>query len=262
MEGISFIVRVRNEESTLEQCLRSLSPLKFPYEIIVILHMCTDGSRAIAERLRDEGMPIQIHVYGTPISRAGYETLVTDATSFHSMVYYSKWCYSRTDTYAWKFRWDSDFIATPGLIEYLNSTSWVKPSRPMRVHLLTNVSDNHAFGEYYVSSGPLVFKKHLFWEQLDIEDVHDAIASPPHVYIDHASKLDNKKAYWDESSWFLNDTGEEASTVLRKYKALVACCGPEITGHARCGNPISGGIEGTVYNAQPVLEELGVRFWS
>jgi len=262
MEGISFIVRVRNEESTLEQCLRSLSPLKFPYEIIVILHMCTDGSRAIAERLRDEGMPIQIHVYGTPISRAGYETLVTDATSFHSMVYYSKWCYSRTDTYAWKFRWDSDFIATSGLIEYLNSTSWGKPYGPMRIHVLTNVSDNHAFGEYYVSSGPLVFKKHLFWEQVDIEDAHDAIASPPHVYIDHASKLDNKKAYWDESSWFLNDTGEEASTVLRKYKALVACCGPEITGHARCGNPSSGDVEGTVYNAQSVLEELGVRFWS
>jgi glycosyltransferase involved in cell wall biosynthesis len=262
MEGISFIVRVRNEESTLEQCLRSLSPLKFPYEIIVILHMCTDGSRAIAERLRDEGMPIQIHVYGTPISRAGYETLVTDATSFHSMVYHSKWCHSRTDTYAWKFRWDSDFIATPSLIEYLNGTWWGKPSRPMRIYVLTNVSENHAFGEYYLSSGPLVFKKHLFWEQVDIDEPHDGIGSPPNVYIDHASKLENKKAYWDEPSWFLNDTGEEGSTVLRRYQALVALCGTEPSGHAGCGNPNSGDVEGRVYEKQLQLEAAGVRFWS
>ena len=51
MEGISFIIKVRNEETTLEQCIRSLFPLTVPHEIIVILHCCTDRSKEIAETL-------------------------------------------------------------------------------------------------------------------------------------------------------------------------------------------------------------------
>ena len=260
MEGISFIVRVRNEQATLEQSLRSLKPLTIPHEIIVILHMCTDGSEAIARRLQSEGLPIQIHKYGTPVSRAGFETLVTDASSFHSMVYYSKWCFSRTDTFAWKFRWDADFIAPPSLIEYLNHVSWGPMPRPMRIHFMTDPVNR--IGEYYLSTGPFVFKKFLFWEFYEIDGPRDEINAPEHVSIQHASTIEHKKSYWDEPSWFLTDDSSEARYVLDKYRKLTSICGAEVIGHARCANPVSADIERTVYAFQPVLESCGIRFWS
>ena len=128
----------------------------------------------------------------------------------------------------------------------------------MRIHILTDFK----FGEYYLTSGPLVFKKYLFWELIEHAEPHDSIRSPPDVYIEHASTLDKKKSYWDEPSWFLSDDSTEAKMVDRRYKTLCAICGPEVIGHARCGNPISAEIEQKVYLAQHVLDIMGIRFWS
>ena len=259
MEGISFVVRVRNEEATLEECLRSLKPLTIPYEIVVILHCCTDGSRVIAERLKNEGMPIQIYEYTTPISRAGYETLVTDADSSHSMVYYSKWCFDKATKY-WKFRWDADFIMTPGLLRYLNEIGWGW-SHPMRIRIPTDPVTK--MGEYYLFTGPLKYSKYLFWELSDIDGPHtDIEVYYDDAYIHHNSTLDIKKPYWDEPSWFLNDTSDEARIVKYRYDTLCQTCGPEIIGQARCANPISGEIEGKVYGAEGALSAVGISFWS
>ena len=118
--GISFIVRARNEEATLEACLRSLKGLTIPYEIVLVLHMTTDNSRQIAKRLVEEGMPICIFHYDEPLSRAGYENLATDMESQHSMRTFSKWSFEKAMC-PWKFRWDADFIASPELIAKLNA---------------------------------------------------------------------------------------------------------------------------------------------
>ena len=259
MEGISFVVRVRNEEATLEECLRSLKPLTIQYEVIVVLHLCTDGSREIAERLQAEGMPIKIYEYTVPLSRAGYETLVTDADSPHSMVYYSKWCFGKATRY-WKFLWDADFVMTPGLLRYLNEIGWGW-SEPTRIRIPTDPGTN--MGEHYLFTGELKYTKYLFWELKDVEGHHtDMNVYYDDAYIHHNSTLDNKKEYWDEPSWFLTDTSEEAQTVKRRYEFLCQMCGPEVIGHARCGNPISGGIEGKVYGSEGTLATAGIRFWS
>lgn len=42
MDGISFVMRVRNEEDTLETAIRSLFSLTINYEIRIVLHLCTD----------------------------------------------------------------------------------------------------------------------------------------------------------------------------------------------------------------------------
>ena len=54
MEGLSFLVRVHNEETTIEASLRSLFNLAVVYEILVFLNSCTDRSGWIASRLADE----------------------------------------------------------------------------------------------------------------------------------------------------------------------------------------------------------------
>jgi hypothetical protein len=130
----------------------------------------------------------------------------------------------------------------------------------MKIHILTTVAPN--VGEYYLSSGPMTFTKYLFWELMKIDGPHAGISSPSDVYIEHASKIENKKAYWDEPSWFITDADTEARTVLERYRTLTRVCGEEQPGHARCGNPTSGGTESRVYNAQPELESNGISFWS
>jgi len=127
MEGVSFIVRVRNEEQTLEQSLRSLSGLTIPHEIIVILHLCTDRSKEIAEKLKAE-LPIQIKEYKIKTSRAGYETMATDASSEHSLMTYYNWALSHAN-HVWIVKWDADYHATPELLEYFNMKKWKKPQQ-------------------------------------------------------------------------------------------------------------------------------------
>ena len=258
MEGISFVIRVRDEESTLEGCLQSLKILKIPYEVIVILNTCTDGSRGIAERLKLEGMPIKIYDYNVTLSRAGYETLVTDVTSEHSMAYYSKWCFDKA-TKCWKFRWDADFIMKPALADYLNNTYW-GPSSPTRICIFTDPPKG--LGEYYLFTGPLVYSKYLFWEVSGIDAQHKSITLGNDIYIDHSSDLKLIKSYWNEPKWFMSETSKEAIVTRNRYEFLSRTCGEEVIGHARSGNPISGEIEGKVYAAQSILEANGIRFWS
>ena len=56
--GISFMVRVRNEEKTVESSIRSHFDLTIPHEINIFLHCCTDDSETIARKLADENVNI------------------------------------------------------------------------------------------------------------------------------------------------------------------------------------------------------------
>ena len=107
--GISFIVRIRNEEKVLARSIRSLVSLTIPHEIILILHQCTDKSPEIAATLATENPHVRILTYNHTVSRAGYETLATDASSDHSFVRYSNWCREQA-RHPWMFRWDADFV--------------------------------------------------------------------------------------------------------------------------------------------------------
>jgi len=228
MDGISFIVRARNEEETLEASLRSLKDLTIPHEIIVILHLCTDRSREIVESLKEE-LPLKIIEYSVPISRAGYETLVTDASSEHSIPHYYTWCFSHA-SHLWKFKWDADFVSSPELIEYLNSNTWTE-SPPTRVYF-TAKNNEMANGEGYLFTGDTGFNKYYFWETVaghfDIRHTD--------ININHVSKLSNIKKYWTDNHWFSDYDSDEARTIMKRYNTLCDICGPEPSGAARASN--------------------------
>ena len=86
--GISFILRIKNEQETLKECIQSLRNIKVPHEIIVLLNQCTDSSAQIIRDELEYNSNIKIHHYDVPLSRAGYENLCTDAKSSHSLTYY------------------------------------------------------------------------------------------------------------------------------------------------------------------------------
>ncbi len=262
MEGISFIVRIRDEEDTLEESIRSLSTLRIPHEIILILHMCRDRSLEIAERLAAENENVRVLEYNIPISRAGYETLCTDRNSKHSLPKYYEWCFNQ-GTLPWRFKWDADFIATPEFIEYLNRNTWERPTEGVEV-AFSAVSPDSTNKERYLFSGPFTYFKCYFWEVYQLSG--SVYRWDPEISIIHNSKLSKKKSYWDNLPWFLDssyldsdeDAKNEARIVLERYNTLSQLCGPEPNGQARASNPESSPIYDKVSRMTEILKQSGI----
>lgn len=251
MDGISFIVRVRNEEETLEASLRSLKDLTIPHEIVVILHLCTDRSREIAESLKDE-LLLKIIEYNVPISRAGYETMVTDGSSQHSLAHYYNWCFSHAK-HLWKFKWDADFVSSPELIDYLNSNSWIE-TPPTKVYFLAK-NDEMSNGEGYLFTGDSGFKKYYFWEVIDglFEIFHT------NIIIHHVSKLSNIKKYWSETHWFSDHDSDEARIIRDRYNILCNICGGDVVGAARASDVACDNLFHNILQHEPELANHGIH---
>lgn len=257
MEGISFIVRVKNEEDFLEKSLRSLSEIKIPHDIHVILNMCTDRSREIAETLQKEGMPIHIHTYDYPLSRAGYEILVTDSKSKHSFVEYSKWCLNKA-TYAWIFRWDADLFMTDDLRNLINNGSWKQTDKFTCYHLPAVNSDSDS-AEDHLFSGPYEVIKYIFWEYTS--PIGDRIVlDRQNTHMLHLSSLNTKKSYWKSDPWFMDYDSDEARIIKSRYEKLTSIVGPELKGQARRANPECNNHQYNVMNFKNDLKNYGIDF--
>lgn len=236
-DGISFLVRCRNEEATLQQSLDSLKALTIPHEIVVILHRCTDRSADIAATAADTNPNIRIYTYDTEVSVAGYQSLATDFKSPHSFMTYCNWCLAKT-TRAWTFKWDADFIAPATLVDYLNGCLWahIHGSKQIILHAKDETAKNY---EPYLSCGLNAYGKYMFWEVPLYVPPTESTRLDAAIYIEHASKLATMKSYWTEPRrpWFETEQSEEAATVKARMDRLTADFGPEPQGMARASNP-------------------------
>jgi len=237
MEGISFIIKVRNEEATLEQCIRSLSAISIPHEIIVILHCCNDRSKTIAETCAKMNPTISIHIYSVDISKAGYETLATDANSPHSLMTYYNWCIAKAK-YLWKCKWDADFQMTPELLTYINTNKdlWKKHSKIIRLGAKNSITVE--MGDYFTSC-KLHYVKHMFWEVPYYEFYKDQFEKYilKDIYIEHCSELKDTKLYWIRVPWYDTEDSDEARLVKSRMEQLIKDFGPEPVGLARSMHP-------------------------
>lgn len=244
---MSFIVRIHNEEATLEQSIRSLFPLKYQHEIVLILHRCTDKSATIATTLASENPNIRIMTYDIPVSRAGYETLATDANSPHSFITYSNWCIQQAK-FPWVFKWDADFIATPKLIEFMNNIIWEPKNMHISIIAENSTTKNR---ESYIVGGPRVFAKHIFWENNVFNATIEHWNFADYACIEHASELKNLKEYWNEKPWFELEDSDEARIVKHRIDRLTADFGPEPRGLARASNPECDNVFNKIKNDCP-----------
>jgi len=234
MQGISFMIRVRNEEETLDESIRSLSNLTIPHEIIIILHCCTDKSQEIAEQLQKENDKIKIFKYEYEISRAGYENLATDIDSVHSLATYYNYCLSKT-TLPWIFKWDADFSASSNLIDYLNNNTWEKQNKQIYICATNHEGLNNT--ECYLSCNLEKYIKFLFWEVPCWNYINEKITLPEDIHISHISYLTKLKSYWKEDPWYIKEDTEEANIVKERIKQLEKDFGVEKPGLARAQNP-------------------------
>jgi hypothetical protein len=263
-EGISFIVRIRDEEEMLETSIRSLFRITVPHEILLILHVCTDSSKSIAERLASENPNIRVLEYNTPISRPGYETLCTNRNSPHSIMTYYTWCYNQSK-YPWKCKWDADFVASPEFVDYVNSNGWCR-DRTKSHELFINAasSDGTVNTERYLVSGNFHFSKYWFWELIELP--HPKLTLYINAGITHQSVLSKKKTYWNASPWFLDNAYlkanpqhyEEAISVLNRYIKLIQICGIEPNAQARASNPESANVFWNVKQNIELLQTFGI----
>ena len=252
--GISFMVRVRNEEKTLESSIRSLFDLTIPHEINIFLHCCTDDSETIARKLADENVNIRIFIYSNKVSRAGYETLATNSNSEHSLITYYNYCFSQR-TKIWSFKWDSDFVASPALINFLNSTEWMYNNTNYKI---TYKSPINSASEIYLSCCCSGYVKYLFWEVIHYSKNATNITLDDSIYINHVSVLSDVKSYWYEQPWYLTEDSEEAKNVKLRIEKLNQDYGKEPIGMARALNPECDSINLKIINTTPTY----VNFYS
>jgi hypothetical protein len=233
LSGISFIVRVRNEEKTLESSIRSLFNLNIPHEINIILHCCSDKSETIARSLANENKNINIFTYDKKISRAGYETLATDASSEHSIMTYYNYCFG-TGKYIWKFKWDADFTASSELIDFLNSKTWEYEEA---YYVIDYKMKSLRAGEKYLFCPFYKYYKYLFWEvNTHGNNAKRYVLDEPY-FIYHNSELEEIKTYWNEEPWYLTEDSDEARIVEQRIERLTNDFGKEPVGMARALNP-------------------------
>jgi glycosyltransferase involved in cell wall biosynthesis/predicted SAM-dependent methyltransferase len=239
---VSFVVRVHNEERTLLDSIESLLRIAIPIEIVVVLHRCTDGSERIA-RACARAAPLRhrmnIVTYETPISRAGLETFVTPKTSAHSIMAYYTFAFGLASS-KWRFKWDGDFIATPGFAQWVEQHDW-SDTTPTIINVGHRAPDSpRVVGrEPYAHNCLLGFEKFSFWEVPRFPSHHRRADAPDTAAFIHMSDLAEPKAYWRREPWFMDDESAEAMALRDAYTRAVATVGPEPLGCARACNPAS-----------------------
>lgn len=231
--GVSFIVRARNEADALFRNLLSLRALSIPHEILVVLHRCTDCSEEVVNTWRKQGSPVTAYIDNTPVSRAGYETLITPQNSPHSFSSFTQRAFERAN-YNWLIRWDADFEATQFFRDFVNDSLSLGLKDPYSYQLGCAMGETCVCHEEYMTNTFLGCKKYLCWEIYE-QELPRTTARLPYVCIKTVPPT-LLKEYWNESPWFLQpDTYNEE--LAKKYEKLVSICGPEPPGFARSNGP-------------------------
>ena len=242
---ISFVLRVHNEAVTLRASITSLFDIAVPIEIVVVLHRCTEDSKAIALGCQDAAPgrhDVRVVEYDVPVSRAGLETFITPSTSPHSLVSYYNFAFGLA-SHSWKFKWDGDFIATRAFVDWIDQQVWGKRA-PTVIHMSHRLrgSQDASNKEPYLYNCLTGFAQSNFWEVPTFPHDFHRVDAPDRAAFIHASEQAIVKSYWREPPWFAKEkqsTAEqtaEAAELRRLYALAIQLVGPEPIGCARSCN--------------------------
>jgi hypothetical protein len=222
---ISFLLRCRNADSTLNEALQSLEVFLIQgieYEIVCILHLCTDKSLSIINdyklyaTCRGLSVDVNIFEYNVPISRAGLETLITEENHPNSLITYYNWCFNKVN-YSWVFKWDADFVMNESVATAIASIIQNRSCEKLVVHISTKFSDgNNAAAEPWLSNCQTGYTKTRFWEVPRYSGNAKFITLSDVWFLHNDNPRVECKEYWKPEPWFNEKSTENYGLWLSK----------------------------------------------
>ena len=109
-QGVSAMLRVKNEESKIYHCLKSIYNV-FD-EIVLVDNGSTDRTLQIVREFKtaaDKDEKIKIYFYPFDIARCGDEHYGTPENSVHNLAYYYNWTLSKCSR-SYVCKWDGDMV--------------------------------------------------------------------------------------------------------------------------------------------------------
>ena len=117
-DGLSFIIRARNEEENVEMCLKSI--VDIADEIIFVDHLSTDKTYEYACKIAENHKNIKVYKFSNEIPKCGNNYNKNIAKCTYSIADYYNYCMSFA-TCKNIVKWDCDFIANrDNLIEMID----------------------------------------------------------------------------------------------------------------------------------------------
>lgn len=251
--AITFVIKARNEAATLREALMSLHLFSDPYHVLVVLHRCTDPSKQIVDAYTKEDKPTRVQLtvveYEEPVSRAGIECFVTEASHPRSLASYYGFCRNQTHT-PWLFKWDADFIMTPALAEFLHQRRLQVSDPPTRIGIYTLSSDEKTRGcEPYLTNALDGYTKFMFWEIPTFRAGSKAEKAPPTALIRHDDNpTKTRKSYWDEPAWYFDGSDPLLLKRHQYVENVLLKDVPHERDFARHGNPLCALIQRRLNN--------------
>ena len=183
-QGISAMLRVKNEEDNIRSVLISCLPV-FD-EIVVIDNGSNDNTLAIISILRgissSHSEKIKVFSYPFEVARCGQENYDCPENSIHSLAYYYNYCLSLC-SFSHIFKWDGDMILPNHMVDsfllfkqrVFEESSFSTPSSTVcGIPSAITVFKGHN-GRYYYKKDELEAEPRLFENRSDVRFVKDIL---------------------------------------------------------------------------------------
>lgn len=177
--GITFMVRAKNEEATIAQCLNSIQEKlsthapELQYDIVLVDNGSTDDTVATAlAAVKSSGARCTLVAYPMQIAKAGLETYVTPCNSAHSFPWFTQYCTMQCKRFSHVFRWDADFCMTDALAQCL-ADEFAASAEPADAYDVSALHENNEYGrEIYLLAvrRGLHYRRSFLWEHWDFYD--------------------------------------------------------------------------------------------
>lgn len=125
-DGVSFIIRARNEVLNIKDCIKSISDIAD--EIIFVDHLSTDGTYEKALELSKTYDNLKVFRYDREIPKPGPNYQNNINIVGNSIAQYYNFCLSKS-TKKTIFKWDADFIANRENLNELITSSYSLKTR-------------------------------------------------------------------------------------------------------------------------------------
>jgi len=184
-EGISAILRVKNEEQKIIYCLTSIYDV-FD-EIVFIDNLSTDKTLEFVSTFKDKydsQNKIKVYKYPHRISRCGSENSETPENSIQNLAYYYNWALSHC-SFKYACKWDADMIfikeRKSSFRSFFNSKLLPSRYKVLRIKGQTIYRDFH--NNYFVSASmntePRIFPFSYLNHYVKTEVWEDLMCQPP-----------------------------------------------------------------------------------